>query len=184
VLSILTLHNKPNYRTTANYATVRFTKCSASSLLSKLTLSIRSTGAFPCMQTHTHTDNKILEYNKTWTGTEGSVEERATNIYKMKQLIFSFGLQCNTLRLVRLQFQRTLLSPHPYHTPCTVGGTFHHRNQCMGVCMAGALYMAHCKVSCHTAHSTTFCNDGGCTTIRMVPATTVQIWLGYMIIFI
>jgi len=120
------------------------------------------------------------EYNKTWTGTEGSVEERATNIYKMKQLILSFGLQCNTLHLVPPQVQRTLLSPHPYHTPCTVGGMFHHRNQYMGVCMAGALYMAHCKVPCHTAHSTTFCNDGGCTTIRTVPATTVQIWLVYM----
>lgn len=29
--------------------------------------------------------------------------------------------------------------------------------------------MAHCKVPCHTAHSTTFCSDGGCTTIRRVP---------------
>ena len=95
---------------------------------------------------------------------------------------YRFSLQCDTLHLVHLQFPRTLLSPHPYHRPCTVGGTFHHRNQCMGVCMAGALYMAHCKVPCHTARSITFCNDGGCMTIRTVPATTVQIWLVYMII--
>ena len=127
-------------------------------------------------------ESTLKSITETWIGAEGSGEERATNIYKMKQLIFSLGPQFNTLHLVRLQLQRTLLSPHPYHRPYTVGGMFHHRNQCIGVCMAGALYMAHCKVPCHTAHSTTFCNDGGCTTIRMVPATTVQISLVYMII--
>lgn len=46
---------------------------------------------------------------------------------------------------------------------------FHHRNQCMGVRTVAALYTAHCKVSCHTAHSTTFCNDGGCKPNRTVP---------------
>jgi hypothetical protein len=129
------------------------------------------------------TKNSTLKnITKAQIGTQGRGEERATNIYKMEQLIFSFGLQFNTLHLVRLQFQRTLLSPHPYHRPCTVGGMFHHRNQCKGVCTAGALYMAYCKVPCHTAHSTTFCNVGGCMTVRMVSATTVQIWLVYMII--
>lgn len=29
--------------------------------------------------------------------------------------------------------------------------------------------MAHCKAPCRTARGTTFCNDGGCKTIRMVP---------------
>jgi len=127
-------------------------------------------------------DSTLKNIIKTWIGTEGSGEERATNIYKMKQLIFSFGFQFNTLHLVRLQFQRTLLSLHPYHRPYTAGGMFRHRNQCIGVCMAGALYMAYSKVPCHTAQSTIFCNDGGCTTIRMVSATTVQISLVYMII--
>ena len=46
---------------------------------------------------------------------------------------------------------------------------FHHRNQCMGVRTVAALYTAHCKVSYHTAHSTTFCNDGGCKPNRTVP---------------
>jgi len=66
VLSVLTLHNKPNYRTTANYATVRFTKCSASSLLSKQTLSIWSTCAFLHTQihicTHAHTHMHTCTY--------------------------------------------------------------------------------------------------------------------------
>ena len=36
-------------------------------------------------------DSTLKNITKTWTGTVGSVEERATNIYKMKQLIFPFG---------------------------------------------------------------------------------------------
>jgi hypothetical protein len=36
-------------------------------------------------------DCTLKNIKNTWVGTEGSVEERATNIYKTKQLIFSFG---------------------------------------------------------------------------------------------
>ena len=36
-------------------------------------------------------DSTLKNITKTWMGTEGSVEERATNIYKKKQFIFSFG---------------------------------------------------------------------------------------------
>ena len=35
-------------------------------------------------------DSTMKNITKTWTGTEGSGEGRATIIYKMKQLIFCF----------------------------------------------------------------------------------------------
>ena len=36
-------------------------------------------------------ESTLKSITETWIGAEGSGEERATNIYKMKQLIFSFG---------------------------------------------------------------------------------------------
>ena len=77
---------------------------SASSLLSKPKLSIQSSCAFPCMQTHTHTYHRILELKESyvyclpltnWSCTPFDTKALSSHDYG-QQIIYKTAQQCST----------------------------------------------------------------------------------------